>query len=95
MHQFLCFCISGTERNKRAYRLFVGQQLFPDPEEVFAELSQPFNEALLQFFLHRGREREREKEKEGGEGGERERKKKKSSEYMLSQLKYHRIKFSA
>lgn len=27
-------------------RLFVGQQLFPDPEEVFAELSQPFNEAL-------------------------------------------------
>lgn len=70
MLQFLCFCISGTERNKRAYRLFVGQQLFPDPEEVFAELSQPFNEALLQFFLHRGREREREKE-----GGERERKK--------------------
>lgn len=71
MLQFLCFCIGGTERNKRAYRLFVGQQLFPDPEEVFAELSQPFNEALLQFFLHRGREREREKE-----GGERERKKK-------------------
>lgn len=27
-------------------RFFVGQQLFPDPEEVFAKLSQPFNEAL-------------------------------------------------
>lgn len=89
MLQFLCFCISGTERNKRAYRLFVGQQLFPDPEEVFAELSQPFNEALLQFFCT---EEERENErKRGGEG----KKKKESSEYMLSQLKYHRIKFSA
>lgn len=89
MLQFLCFCISGTERNKRAYRLFVGQQLFPDPEEVFAELSQPFNEALLQFFCT-----EEERENERKRGGERERKKK-SSEYMLSQLKYHRIKFSA
>lgn len=55
-------------------RLFVGQQLFPDPEEVFAELSQPFNEALLQFFLHRGREREREKEKEGGGEGKKKKK---------------------
>lgn len=88
MLQFLCFCISGTERNKRAYRLFVGQQLFPDPEEVFAELSQPFNEALLQFFCT---EEERENERKGGGGKE----KKESSEYMLSQLKYHRIKFSA
>lgn len=89
MLQFLCFCFSGTERNKRAYRLFVGQQLFPDPEEVFAELSQPFNEALLQFFCT---EEERENErKRGGRGKE----KKESSEYMLSQLKYHRIKFSA
>lgn len=73
MLQFLCFCISGTERNKRAYRLFVGQQLFPDPEEVFAELSQPFNEALLQFFCT-----EEERENERKRGGERERKKKRA-----------------
>lgn len=72
MLQFLCFCISGTERNKRAYRLFVGQQLFPDPEEVFAELSQPFNEALLQFFCTE-EERERTRERGGGEGKKKER----------------------
>lgn len=72
MLQFLCFCISGTERNKRAYRLFVGQQLFPDPEEVFAELSQPFNEALLQFFCTE-EERENERKRGGGEGKKKKR----------------------
>lgn len=41
---------NSIQRNKSSYRFFVGQQLFPDPEEVFAELSQTFNEALLQFF---------------------------------------------
>lgn len=51
---------STVKRNKSSYRFFVGQQLFSDPEEVFTKLSQPFNEALLQFF--RGRERERKKE---------------------------------
>lgn len=44
----------NTEREEiSSYRFFVGQQFLPDPEEVFAELSQAFNEALLQFV--RGR----------------------------------------
>lgn len=51
------------EKKTSSYRFFVGQQLFPDPEEVFAELSQAFNEALLQFFT------EEEKEKQRGGGG--------------------------
>lgn len=50
---------NSMERIKSAYRFFVGQQLFPDPEEVFAELSQAFNEALLQFFTEEEREREK------------------------------------
>lgn len=37
----------GKWTNKNTYSFFVGQQLFPDPEEVLAELSQPFNEAFL------------------------------------------------
>lgn len=47
----------SVKREKIAsYRFLVGQQFFPDPEEVFAELSQAFNEALLQFvFFLRGK----------------------------------------
>lgn len=45
---------------KSSYRFFVGQQLFPDPEEVFAELSQAFNEALLQFFTGKKKKTEGE-----------------------------------
>lgn len=52
-------CING---NKSSYRFFVGQQLFPDPKEVFAKLSQPFNEALLHFSGEETEKRERKKE---------------------------------
>lgn len=39
---------SVTEGEKqRSYRLFIGKQLFPDPEEVLAKLSQALNEAFL------------------------------------------------
>lgn len=51
-----------VEIKNSSYRFFVGQQLFPDPEEVLAELSQAFNEALLQFFT----EEEKEKQRGGG-----------------------------
>lgn len=55
----------GVKREKVAsYRLLVGQQFFPDPEEVFAELSQAFNEALLQFFFFFKR---KDKNRKGGE----------------------------
>lgn len=55
----------SVKREKIAsYRFLVGQQFFPDPEEVLAELSQAFNEALLQFvfFLKR-----KDKNRKGGE----------------------------
>lgn len=39
-----------------SYRLFIGKQLFPDPEEVLAKLSQALNEAFL-CEMERKRER--------------------------------------
>lgn len=47
-------CCNTNERHaatqgkrRRSYRLFIGQQLFADPEEVLAKLSQALDEAFL------------------------------------------------
>lgn len=61
-HMYLTVCVGSAVKQTRntkqsctvtegklqtSYRLFVGKQLFPDPEEVLAKLSQTLNEAFL------------------------------------------------